>query len=110
MEFVFGVRYLLTIKQTNFHFPAGLIVGLIFLFLEYLLDKLQYNKNSNRQMQNSNVEEIVQLIMDNFQGIQDHTEKLLLYKKRNSHEDSFVNFYDKLNLLRQDFLSIKDII
>ena len=61
-------------------------------------------------MQKSDLEEIVQLIMDNFQGIQDYTEKLLLYKKRNSHEDSIVNFYDKLNLLRQDFLSIKDII
>ena len=61
-------------------------------------------------MQKSDLEEIVQLIMDNFQGIQDYTEKLLLYKKRNSHEDSIVNFYDKLNLLRQDFISINDII
>ena len=110
MEFVFRDRNLLTTIQTNYHFPAGLIVGLIFLFLEYLLDKLQNNKNPNRLMQHRDEEEIVQLIMDSFQGIQDHTEKLLTDKRRNSHEDSIVNFYDKLNLLRQDFISIKDTI
>ena len=83
-------------------------MGLILLLLEYLLDKLQNNKNSNSQTQIIDAEKIVELIMDNFQGVQDLTEKLI--DKRNIHEDSIVNFYDKLILLRQDFISIKDVI
>ena len=59
-------------------------------------------------MQKSDLEEIVQLIMDNFQGIQDQTEKLI--DKRKINDSSIGNFYDKLILLRQDFISIKDVI
>ena len=84
-------------------------MGLIFLFLEYLLDKIQNNENSNNlQTQIIDEEEIVELIMDNFQGIQDQTEKLI--DKRKINDDSIGNFYDKLILLRQDFISIKDVI
>ena len=84
-------------------------MGLIFLFLEYLLDKIQNNENSNNQQtQIIDEEEIVELIMDNFQGIQDQTEKLI--DKRKINDDSIGNFYDKLILLRQDFISIKDVI
>ena len=90
-------------------FSGGLIVGLIFLFLEYLLDKIKNNENSNNhQTQIIDEEEIVELIMDNFQGIQDQTEKLI--DKRKINDSSIGNFYDKLILLRQDFISIKDVI